>query len=316
MKKPTISIGIPAYNEEMNINILIDSLLAQKQTNFILKEIIIISDASTDKTNSLINSIKNPLIKLIKNKKRIGQQLSQNIILDIYKGDILVLIEADSLPYNKYSIAYCIQPLINKRNNLGLVRGLTIVAQPKTFFETILFYGSDLKKKIFLRWKSGSNIYLCGGHAIRAFSRVFTSQLRWPKNVPEDAYAYLYLKKIGLGLALVPKSKLLMRNVSNLNDQIKQSRKFIGGKKSLKKHFSITTLNNEYNIPLYLIIKVILKEFIKHPFWLSLYFLEVLFNRLYNLNTKEFNAIYTPYFSSKKIIKNRADLKKFCYSNN
>ncbi|HUV47085.1 MAG TPA: glycosyltransferase [Candidatus Bathyarchaeia archaeon] len=300
-KKQTISIGIPAHNEEKNIKHLIQSLLEQKQRNFRLKEIIIVSDGSTDKTITLVNSIKNPLVKLIKNKIRIGQQLCQNQILDIYKAEILVLIEADTLPYNKNCLAEIVQPFLNKNNNLGLVRGITMVAQPTNFFETILFYGSHLKKKVFLHWKSGDNIYLCGGHTMRAFSRSFTSKLRWPANVPEDAYAYLYLKKLGLGLFLAKKTKLLMRNVTHLSDCLKQSRKFIGGKKALENYFPVNTLESEYHFPIFLAIRISLIEFIKHPFWLSLYLLELLLNRLITGNTSEFNALYEPYFSSKKL---------------
>jgi len=300
-KKLTISIGIPAYNEEKNIKHLIQSLLEQKQRNFRLTEIIIVSDGSTDKTVSLVKSFKNSLIKLVINKKRIGQQLCQNKILDIYKGEVLVLIEADSLPDNQYSIAEAIQPFLNKKN-LGMVRGLTIAIKPSNFFEKILFYGFNLKKKVFLRWKSGDNIYLCGGHTIRALSRRFTSKLRWPIHVPEDAYAYLYLKKLGLGLFLAKKSKSIMKNVSHPHDRLKQSKKFIGGKKSLENYFPLNTLKKEYNIPKSLIMKAILEEIVKNPFWISLYLLEVLLNRLATGNTSGFNALYEPYFSSKKLI--------------
>ena len=49
-KKLTVTIGIPAYNEEANVRNLLVSLLAQKETNFKLQEIIVVSDGSTDKT--------------------------------------------------------------------------------------------------------------------------------------------------------------------------------------------------------------------------------------------------------------------------
>lgn len=49
MKKLSVSVGIPAYNEEQNIASLIFGILKQKVNNITLKEIIVISDGSTDK---------------------------------------------------------------------------------------------------------------------------------------------------------------------------------------------------------------------------------------------------------------------------
>jgi len=50
----TVSIGIPAYNEEANIGKLLSSLIKQKEAGFIIKEIIVVSDQSTDKTDEIV----------------------------------------------------------------------------------------------------------------------------------------------------------------------------------------------------------------------------------------------------------------------
>ena len=49
-KKLTVSVGIPAYDEEANIKSLLEAILQQRQENFILKSIIVVSDGSTDRT--------------------------------------------------------------------------------------------------------------------------------------------------------------------------------------------------------------------------------------------------------------------------
>ena len=99
--KKTVTVGIPAYNEEKNIKFLIESLLKQKLQNAIFKEIIVISDGSTDKTVEKIKTVKSRFIKLIVYKKRLGQNQALNQIAQVANSDILVLTDADVLPENR-----------------------------------------------------------------------------------------------------------------------------------------------------------------------------------------------------------------------
>ena len=70
---PTLTIGIAAYNEEANIDALLDSLLAQK-TTIPINEILVVSDASTDKTDEIVLSYKHRgPIRLIRLPERSGQ---------------------------------------------------------------------------------------------------------------------------------------------------------------------------------------------------------------------------------------------------
>ena len=62
MNHPKISVLMPVYNAEKFLNESIDSILNQTFKDF---EFIIINDASTDKTDRIIKSYKNPMIKII-----------------------------------------------------------------------------------------------------------------------------------------------------------------------------------------------------------------------------------------------------------
>ena len=63
-----VSIGVLAYNEEQNIEIVINSLLKQKTFSVNIREIIIVSSGSNDKTNEIVEKIsdKNKKVRLIK----------------------------------------------------------------------------------------------------------------------------------------------------------------------------------------------------------------------------------------------------------
>ena len=129
--KKTISIGIPAYNEEGNIGHLINALLKQKGDNFTLKEIIIISDASNDKTAETVKSISDERIIFSENKERIGQALSQNLILEQFTGYTHFL-NADVLPVDEYFIQEMTQPFY-KDPRIGIVSSREIPLIRKFF---------------------------------------------------------------------------------------------------------------------------------------------------------------------------------------
>jgi len=76
--KSTLTIGIPAYNEEANIGLLLNDITLQKNRNYILKEIIVVSDGSTDSTVKKVEQASIQSIKLIINKKRTGLANVQN----------------------------------------------------------------------------------------------------------------------------------------------------------------------------------------------------------------------------------------------
>lgn len=98
--RPTVSIIIPAHNEE--------SIIKQKLENLInlnypknLMEIIIASDNSTDKTNEIVERFiqdnKEYNILLYKVNKRQGKTNAQNEAVRIAKGEVLVFSDANAM---------------------------------------------------------------------------------------------------------------------------------------------------------------------------------------------------------------------------
>jgi len=303
-KRPTVTIGIPAYNEEANIKTLLEKLLAQKQKNFHLLEIVVISDGSTDKTVKIIKSFRNPKIRFINRKERLGQQICQNQILNLFKGQILVIIEADTLPFNEITIGELVKPFINNRlKNLGMTVGTSLSTNPVNLYQEIMNRGGEIKSKLFDEWRGGDNLYCTGGHAMKALSRRFANFLEWPKDVPEDSYVYLRLKELGLKLVIQRNAKVYKNNVNNVIDRRKQARKFLSGIESLKNYFPKEVVDKEYNPPTSLLLKHIFLAFIDKPVLTTLWLLETLLNRISFLTTnkKNYNPLYSPYDSSKEL---------------
>jgi len=98
-EKFNISIGIMAYNEEKNIRHCLDALLNQNLISGSIKEIIVVSSGSTDKTNEIVeNYIKDyPFIKLKIQNERQGKASAINEYLRVANGEIAVLESADTI---------------------------------------------------------------------------------------------------------------------------------------------------------------------------------------------------------------------------
>ena len=93
--KKSVTIGIPLYNEEHNIGYLLDDILKQIEHNYVLKNIIISSDGSTDNSIAIVEKYADRRIKLLRNTERKGVAVRQNQIISETDTDILILFNAD-----------------------------------------------------------------------------------------------------------------------------------------------------------------------------------------------------------------------------
>ena len=268
MKTIKVSVGIPAYNEEKNISRLIGKILTQKEIGFKLLEIIVISDGSTDKTAALVRSIGNRRIKFFDDGKRLGQAARQNQMIAKFKGDVLVLAEADTVPSNNLTLAHLIKPYLDFKNKkIGMVVGRDLVENPKTFFEGVFACGNEMKQRVFDEWKGGDNLYNSGGHTMRAVSRSYASKLFFPSDAPEDCYSYLRLKELGFLMVRAKEARILAKNIKTVGDRFSHSEKFYRGKLALYKYFDNQFVDCEYDFSKILLVKYLLLGFLKSPIY-------------------------------------------------
>jgi len=89
----SISVIMPAHNEEQYIAESIKSVLDSKFDG--KKEVIIINDGSTDRTQEIIERFKSKDVKIIKTA-HIGKAAAINKALQIAEGELIAIIDADS----------------------------------------------------------------------------------------------------------------------------------------------------------------------------------------------------------------------------
>jgi glycosyltransferase involved in cell wall biosynthesis len=94
-----ISIVIPTLNEEKFLPKLLDSLVAQTQTDF---EVVVVDGSSTDKTVDIAHSYQSKLLKLtVVVSKKACLPLQRNLGAQRASGEWLIFVDADSvlMPY-------------------------------------------------------------------------------------------------------------------------------------------------------------------------------------------------------------------------
>ncbi|MHB8566888.1 MAG: glycosyltransferase family 2 protein [Nitrososphaerales archaeon] len=91
--KPLVSILVPAFNEEKVLSRTLETLVNLKYEN---KEILVIDDGSTDKTNLIASWYKQFGVKVLK-KPNGGKARALNYGLLFAKGELIVTVDADGM---------------------------------------------------------------------------------------------------------------------------------------------------------------------------------------------------------------------------
>lgn len=262
-KIKSVSVCIPAHNEEDNIHGLISQILSQNQDSYVLKEIIVYSDASTDQTENIVNHFDDSRIKLISGKINIGQLQGIRKMLELSKGDVVVLFDADIKLNDSNTLENIVAPFY-KDSKIGLVAGKRKAVKGKTFVEKAIQSSVNVYDNIAKDLRNGSNPYNCHGCSL-ALSSEFAHKIELPKEIfSGDTYMYFYCLWAGYKFHFAEDSVVLYMSANNLKDAISQYRRFVGiDPLSVKKFGDL--LDKEYIFPQSLRIKYSIQEFLHMP---------------------------------------------------
>lgn len=246
-KKPTLTIGIPAHNEEANISLLLKSLLDQKELSFKLEKIIVYSDASTDQTGREVTKVKSRKIQFVESKRRSGKPTISNYFFKHAQTDIVVILDADIRLKSKSFLNQLVLPITKNRADLTSAQITELPAV--TFVEGVLKNSMEVKRHAFESYNNGDNLYTCHGRA-RAFSRNFYRQfLANPDVAADDAYSYIMCQQMGFTYQYTPKAVLEYRLPQNITDHLRQSTRFFNGEKQLRRYFPHMVIEKYLSLP-------------------------------------------------------------------
>jgi len=292
---PTVTVGVPAYNEEANIGSLLKSVLAQK-VNFEF-EIIIISDGSSDQTVNEVRKVKDERIKLYADKTRRGKAYRMNQLIARGKGDVIVFIDADVQIRSRTMLSEVVSPFYRYKN-IGLVGGNVIPQKGKSLLQKSIISSVNAYDKARLEVKNGNNVYSCKGPLI-ALSKLFAQKLKMPSNISgDDTYIYFRCKSLGFRFIYNDLARVYQKVPSSIADHINQNSRSISSITSVGPQFSDIYLV-EKKLMRNKLYKYMFLELIKHPFRGIYIFILNVFARLKSLFSNQGNAIWTMVTSTK-----------------
>lgn len=266
--RSTITVGIPAFNEEANIGYLLEEIGKQRFKGYTLEKIIVSSDASTDATRTIVESINDPRIVFLDNKKRQGQSARQNQIIEMTDTDVLVLLNADITLDDDSFIEKLVEPVLER--GADLTSSNMLMVEPTSRFEKIIAAGFRLKNNIFERYNNGLNMYTCHG-AARAFSKKLYKTFRFGESVGEDGYSYLFCKKNGYKFAYVGSAVARIKLPDNIRDHQKQSIRFFKSNQAWYAEFGRPFVDAELEIPCSIGIRALIGSLVIEPISILLY---------------------------------------------
>lgn len=212
-----VSIIVPVYNAEKYIGEAIKSVLNQTYPYF---ELIIVDDASTDRTTEIVRSFKDDRIRLIQHDKNRGPGAARNTAIKVAQGEWMAILDADDqwLPERleklmkialeageKYFIADDL--LLTFDTPFGLkVWGR----------QSKIYYKINCKKELRdLNLYEYAKIGFPGIKPLIPLNKVKNSNILFPEDIyfGEDLYFWIYLFKNGLKLRLACEALYLYRIV-------------------------------------------------------------------------------------------------------
>ncbi|WP_455645742.1 glycosyltransferase [Methanosphaera sp.] len=103
----TVSVVIPAFNEEKSIKHVIDTVKQVKD----ITEIIVVDDGSTDKTHEIVSKLDNVI--LLKHNSNKGKGSAIKTGLKKVTNDVVLFLDADLIELNKIQVESIIKPILD-----------------------------------------------------------------------------------------------------------------------------------------------------------------------------------------------------------
>ncbi|TAN58784.1 glycosyltransferase [Patescibacteria group bacterium] len=267
--KFTVTVGIPAYNEEANIARTLRAVLSQTHGNFILERIVILSDGSTDKTVEIAKTIgeKNPLVTVFADPRRHGKffRLSQLYLLNT--SDILITLDADLLIDDQ---KFFEKLLWKFRNPEVVIIGANSQPLPgRTFAEKIFVAGEMWWYEARKSYQGGGNIYNSTG-ACFAFRKNFSKQINIPYGTVNDQHIIFFeTLRLGKKYCFAHDALLYYRAPTNFRDFLIHIRRLNRREDLIGEKYAFNA-EKEFFLPRWNKIQAVLKIVFLSPFFGSL----------------------------------------------
>lgn len=239
-KKLSVAIGIPAYNEQGRIGLLLRQILYQNNS---VDEIILNTGGSTDGTREEVISVikrynASHLIKIVDNNERTGKAGALDEILKNSTSDIVIFLDGDVKLHNK-----CFDEILKPflfNNSVGVVGGN--VASLNADKEGLFSFISKLERQMHHELcvdlmregkppKVNGTFFAVKRNAISCLPRHVVS---------DDEYVSWNAQRKGYRVVYAPKALVYTKDPENFKDYIVKRRRIFVGHFLIKKTIGYT----------------------------------------------------------------------------
>lgn len=255
----TLTIGIPAYNEEKNIINSIQSLLNQREDGFTLQEIIVADDGSTDATLEKVSQITDKRVRVLHDGKRKGKPARTNQLFKEADTDVFIQIDADVVPADNHTIYEIIKAF--KNEDIMLVAPHTRTVAPHTFVQKVIATGDSMWRET--KERSNNDMYNCIGQC-RAFRKKLYKEIEIPDVRSDDIFPYLYCKEKKYSFKK-SQGMIVYTPPATYRDFVSQMSRYLTSKKEHTHVFNEDIVQNNFTITTQEKLKVFAKYLLTSP---------------------------------------------------
>ena len=216
-----VSAGVMAYNEEKNIERLLEALSTQNLKTVEICEIIVVSSGSTDGTEAIVRrwSARDHRVRLIRQEERRGKSSAINLFLaEARRGtDVFVLESGDTVPHPD-CVENMVAPFADEA--VGMTGGRpTPVDDADTFMGFVVHMLWRLHHRLALKTpKLGEMV------AFRSFVTSIP-----PESAVDEASIEAIVAEHGKRLLYAPEAIVYNKGAATVRDFLKQRRRIYAG---------------------------------------------------------------------------------------
>lgn len=213
----TVTVGIPAHNEEANISNVLASILKQRGENFLVDRIIVVCDGCTDKTVARARTLaaRHHNIVVIEEPQRKGKIARLNQLYSMNTSDILITIDADTILAEPDVIEKVVPVFNDPAVAIAAIHQEPVAVQ--SFIGKICRTSDLLWLESRVNVNDGDHVHNLLGSAT-AIRKDVAHELRYPASLNSDSgYLYVQAKKFGKFM-YIRDAKILYRAPETLAD--------------------------------------------------------------------------------------------------
>lgn len=222
----TVSVGIPAHNEESSLPQLLASIVSQKLDRGILERVYIVTDGCTDRTAEVTREWmqRDARVVLLDDGKRMGKSGRLNQLYQVCTSDILVTLDADTALSGDRVIDNLLAPFADPE--VGVVAGNDQPLPARTWLERILVARTAWWYQVRRDFNGGDNLENSSGRCY-ALRQSFMKRCFFAPGALQDfQIIYYFTRELGQRFVFAENARTYFREAAYWPELLARAKRY------------------------------------------------------------------------------------------